>query len=148
MFRFGWLGIIGAFGAFGFTCSDPDITPAVSEIIGFFFMNLSIAIGEEFIFRGVFLNLLIEQWESKKNFIYKAVIVTSVLFGLKHITNWMVYPNQIVATASQVVFTMMAGIYIAAIYVRSRNIWICIVVHFWQNVCVSIIELYSSEVAR
>jgi len=67
------------------------------------------------------------------------------IIGMKHITNLITYPNQIVITSAQIVFAGMAGIYLAAVYVRSQNIWVVIAIHFLEDIAVTIMELFSTQ---
>lgn len=145
LFTFGLVGVLGSFGAFAFSRGEVDLKPTAFAIIGYLLMNLSIAFGEEVLFRGIMLNLMKKVWAGQNGVILKAVLVSSVLFGLKHINNLLTYPNQIVTTGAQILFAGMAGMYLAAVYIRSQNIWVCIFIHFLEDIAVTIMELFSSQ---
>lgn len=133
LFTFGLVGLICAVMAFIFSYDAPDMTPSASTVIGFIFYNLAIAVSEEFLFRGVIFTQLLDSWKSKKGFIFAAIIVSSVIFGLRHFLNLVTAPNVIIMTVGQVLFTFMAGFYLCAVYLRTRNIWVCVIIHFLED---------------
>lgn len=145
LFTFGIVGLIGSLGAFIFNISEIDMKPTAFAISGYLAMNLAIAFNEEVVFRGILLNTMQKVWDGQKKAVPKAVLLSSMLFGMKHITNLITYPNQIVTTSAQIVFAGMAGIYLAAVYVRSQNIWVVIVIHFLEDAAVTIMELFSTQ---
>jgi membrane protease YdiL (CAAX protease family) len=145
LFTFGLVGVIGSLGAFAFNLGEIDLRPTAFAIIGYLLMNLSIAFSEEVLFRGIMFNLMKKVWKGQEGVVLKAVIVSSVLFGLKHINNLLTYPNQLVTTGAQILFAGMAGMYLTAVYVRSQNIWVCILIHFLEDTAVTIMELFSSQ---
>lgn len=135
LFTFGLLGLIGAAGAFVFSYEPFNDTLTIDVILGCILMNLAIAVSEEFLFRGVILNALLSVFdqEGRKSNPWKAVILANVIFGFRHLLNLIQMPETRVATFAQVIFTCMAGIYLCAVYLRSNNLWICIVIHFLED---------------
>ncbi|MDE7453341.1 MAG: CPBP family intramembrane metalloprotease, partial [Clostridia bacterium] len=130
LFTAGLVGLICAVMAFVFSYNTPDVTPSVSTVFGFVLYNLAIAFSEEFLFRGVIFTQMLDSWKNKKGFIWIAIIVSSVIFGLRHLLNLVTAPQVVITTIGQVLFTFMAGFYLCAVYLRTRNIWICIIIHF------------------
>ncbi len=133
LFTFGLVGVICAVMAFVFSYNTPDTTPSVSTVFGFIFYNLAIAVSEEFLFRGVIFTQMLDSRKGKKGCIFAAIIVSSVIFGLRHFLNLVTAPNVIITTVGQALFTFMAGFYLCAVYLRTRNIWVCIVIHFLED---------------
>ena len=133
LFTAGLVGLICAVMAFVFSYNTPDVTPTVSTVFGFIFYNLAIAFSEEFLFRGVIFTQMLDSWKNKKGFIWIAIIVSSVIFGLRHLLNLVTTPNVVITTIGQVLFTFMAGFYLCAVYLRTRNLWICIIIHFLED---------------
>jgi membrane protease YdiL (CAAX protease family) len=119
----------------------------ISTVIGCILMNLAVAVSEEFLFRGVILNAFLNSWKTKRNFISAAVIASCIIFGLRHLINLYTTPASIFATCAQVFFTFMAGTYLCAVYLRSQNIWVCILIHFLEDFSTSIWTLFSSHAA-
>lgn len=147
LFTFGLVGLICAVMAFIFSYNTPDITPSVSTIFGFIFYNLAIAVSEEFLFRGIIFTQMLDSWKAKKGFIWAAIIVSSVIFGLRHFLNLITTPNVIITTVGQVLFTFMAGFYLCAVYLRTRNIWVCIIIHFLEDFFTGFWAMVSTSAA-
>ena len=133
LFTFGLVGLICAVMAFVFSYHTPDTVPSASTVLGFVLYNLAIAISEEFLFRGAIFTQMLESWKDRKGFIWAAMIASSVIFGLRHFLNLVTAPNVIISTVGQVLFTFMAGFYLCAVYLRTRNIWVCVIIHFLEN---------------
>ncbi|MDE6660268.1 MAG: CPBP family intramembrane metalloprotease [Anaeroplasmataceae bacterium] len=147
LFTFGLVGLICAVMAFIFSYDKPDIKPTISTLIGFILYNLAIAISEEFLFRGVMLTQMLDSWKNRKNFIWVAIVISSIIFGLRHFLNLVTTPNTLVATIGQVLFTFMAGFYLCVVYLRTHNIWICIIIHFLEDLFTGFWAIVSSSAA-
>lgn len=108
-----------------------DICP-VGEMVIFFAGVLLTGIAEEIIFRGVILNLLLDRFGSTSRGIWAAVLIESMMFGLVHLTNAFggVNPE---AAFWQAVNAAFMGILFSAVYVRSNNIWMPIILHTLNN---------------
>ena len=138
---------MGAIGAFFFSRDVIDLTPNALTILACIAFNLAIALGEEFLFRGVILHAMLRAWKDKRNYIFLTVIACSAIFGIRHFLRLITSPNAIILTMAQVVFTFMAGIFLCAVFLRTRNIWICITIHFLENMAVTIWRIFSSNAA-
>ncbi len=147
LFTFGLVGLICAVMAFIFSYNTPDTTPSVSTVFGFIFYNLAIAVSEEFLFRGVIFTQMLDSWKNKKGYIWATIIVSSIIFGLRHFLNLVTTPNVIITTVGQVLFTFMAGFYLCAVYLRTRNIWVCIVIHFLEDFFTEFWAIVSTSAA-
>lgn len=147
LFTFGLLGVIGALGAFVFSSGAVDRKPAFTAVLGCVLVSFAIAVCEEFLFRAVMLNAMIRAWNGRKNFPVLAVIASSAIFGLRHFLNLIFFPHQVIMTCAQVIFCFMSGIYLGAVYLRSRNIWVCVAIHFLEDFAASVWVLFSSAAA-
>ncbi|WP_416825577.1 type II CAAX prenyl endopeptidase Rce1 family protein [Ectobacillus polymachus] len=78
---------------------------------------------EELIFRGFFLNRLSYKWG-----IRKAILVSSILFGLGH---------------SDVIGATLFGITMCLIYIKTRSLLVGMVIHSLNNLTVSITQFMS-----
>ena len=50
----------------------------------------------------------------------------------------------------QLLYTMLLGLVLAGIYIRTRSIWICVLIHFFNNsisVLESVLYQYKNEIA-
>ena len=92
-------------------------------------LNLSLFAGftEEIAFRGFPVSLLMRQWRDEKR-ILTVAILTSVIFGLIHITN-LAAGADFGSTIFQVVTSICMGLFFCGIYLRSGNLWITIAIH-------------------
>jgi hypothetical protein len=144
LFTFGLLGIIVAVIAFVMSYETIDLTPTLSDFLGCLLLNAAIAVSEEFLFRGVFLNVFLNAWKGKKGFVWTAVFVSSALFGLRHLLNLAATSMTPILTIGQVFFTFMAGVYLCAVYLRTKNIWIVVVIHFTEDFLTGLWPLFSS----
>ncbi len=70
---------------------------------------------EEIMFRGIILTNLIPYGRGT------AIVCSALLFGLMHMN------------PSQFFYTTLMGIVLGYIYVRTRSIWICVLIHFTNN---------------
>jgi len=147
LFSFGLVGLVGAAGAFVFSYQAVDTMPAAGMVAGVIWMNLAIAVSEEFLFRGVILNVLLKAYSERKHAVFSAVLVSCVIFGLRHLLNLAVKPDALYMTCAQVIFTFMAGTYLCAVYLRTKNIWVCVLIHFLEDMAVSLWPLFSSVAA-
>jgi membrane protease YdiL (CAAX protease family) len=82
------------------------------------------ALSEEILFRGIILNRLCVKYSERK-----AVVVSSLLFGLMHLNPW------------QFVNAAAGGIFYGWVYRRYRNLWLTIFLHCYYNVLVYFIPL-------
>lgn len=94
---------------------------------------IGVAIVEELYVRGLLLNLIEKICYKKRNNTIIAIITSSVIFGLGHIFGVLGQPILIVIT--KVVWTIAMGLYFGAIYKKTNNLWLPIILHFIINIC-------------
>ena len=106
-----------------------------------------VGITEEFFCRGVMAELLLRHFGATKEGVWKAVILSGVLFGLAHLSNLM--GAEPVGVLVQCVIAAMMGMAFAAIYFRTGNIWVTVALHAFVDVCALITSgLYTGEIAE
>ena len=106
---------------------DGQVQPAV-QIFLFAVAMFLIGFNEELVFRGIILNLFLDKFGNSKKGIVTATVLSSVIFGAVHLTN--IFSGVSVASALvQAIQAAVLGGLLAAIYLRSGNIWIVIVAH-------------------
>lgn len=71
---------------------------------------------EEFIFRGIVLKRFLQRYDP-----WKAIVLSSVLFGLAHLNPW------------QFIAAFLMGMAIGWIYYKTQSVWPGIFVHFVNN---------------
>ncbi len=107
--------------------------------IGFIFQiiifTLMVGIGEEILMRGVVLNALKE-----RHGLYVAIIISSLIFGLLHMTN--VFAGRSLSKAfTQSVTAFLVGIVLAWVFIKTNNIIPNIIYHWLWNM-VGFLENY------
>ena len=100
----------------------------ISEIVVFFLLSiLSTAIVpalcEEYLFRGGILAGLLPYGKGT------AILASSFLFGMMH------------QNPLQILYTTLLGVIIGVIYVKTKSIWACVILHFLNNF-ISVLEEY------
>ena len=98
----------------------------------FAFESISVGLFEEIIFRGLLLIVLIQYLPKTKKGNFIAVMLSSLLFGLIHIFN-IFYGGAFGPTVLQVGYSFLMGMMWAVIYLKTRNIWIVMVLHTTYN---------------
>lgn len=110
--------------------SNPTIWKVLIEGIIYY---VGVAVVEELYVRGLLLNLIEKLCHKKKNSTIIAIILSSVIFGLGHIFG--VLGQSIFIIITKVIWTIAMGLYFGAIYKKTNNLWLPIILHFIINVC-------------
>ena len=84
--------------------------------------------GEELLYRSVMANNMMRVWGSKKYGIYGAVFASALIFGLVHILNGLI-AGFTAAVFWQAAYATGLGLVFGAMYMRTRNLWGCILMH-------------------
>ncbi|MDE6014775.1 MAG: CPBP family intramembrane metalloprotease [Acetatifactor sp.] len=110
--------------------NEPTIWRVVIEGIVYY---IGVGIMEELYLRGLLQNI-IEKWfgERKSASLY-AILIASTLFGLGHIFGALGQP--IATVICKTVWATALGIYFGAVYVKTKNLWVPIVLHLIINLC-------------
>ncbi len=104
----------------------------IYRVFLFFIECLSVGFFEEIIFRGLLLMLLIERLSTKKHGIWIAVISSSILFGMIHLIN-LINGASLSGTLLQVIYSTLMGMLWAVMYLRTKNLWLTMVLHATYN---------------
>jgi hypothetical protein len=91
-------------------------------------LTLSVGFAEEIYFRGIICNMWIEKSEKK------AIIISSVLFGICHLMN-VLGGASLIQTSMQVCFAFAYGVAVALIFIISKSILPCILLHAFHDFC-------------
>lgn len=89
-----------------------------------------VGILEELLFRGLVLPLLIIHYAHTKRPIFNAVCLSSLLFGLVHLSGLVRNPGNIWGVANTVIFATGIGFLMACVLLRTRNILVPAFIHF------------------
>lgn len=108
-------------------------TSNLNDVLSLGLYCLFIGLFEEFMCRGWIQNELIEKYSKNRKQVILSIVLSSVIFGTMHISNIWVGGQGIIETLSQVIQATGMGIYLGAIYYRSKNIWSNAFIHgFWD----------------
>ncbi len=116
---------------------------AADSWIYFLFYLLAVGIFEEFIFRGVLLESLLDFFAFSRKGIWKAAVVSSLIFGFYHLINVLAGAS-VSASLFQAFCASVTGFFLAALYIRTRNILVCVFYHAFWDGCVAISLLLGS----
>ena len=86
-------------------------------------MMAFVGFAEELIFRGFLFKALLKEGNVKK-----AVIISSVTFGIGHILNLFI-GQDLVETLIQIVFAVTVGFVFTMVYYKGGSLWPCILAH-------------------
>ena len=90
---------------------------------------LSIAIGEEIVFRGLFLNAILN--DKKK---YLAVFINSLMFLIIHFPAWIQGDIFIsVFTSGGFITVLLVSCIFSFVFIKTKSIWTAIFLHFWWD---------------
>ena len=112
-----------------FMTKDGKLEPFMN-IVMFILTMFFVGFAEEGVFRGVILNLFLNRFSKTRGGIMTAILLNGFLFGAMHLSN--IFSGVSVKSAVvQAATAIVAGILLAAIYVRSGNFWIVVFLHAW-----------------
>lgn len=109
--------VIYLYGGFAVVAVNP-----VSFLLPSLTMAFTSAIFEEILVRGIIFRILEEKLGS-----YIALFISAAIFGALHLGN----PNSSITAA--VGLALQAGLFLAAAYMYTRNLWLPIAIHFAWN---------------
>lgn len=117
----------------------PENTPLLplGRILTFLLSMMMVGVAEEFAFRGVIAQTLLEHYGTSRGGIWKACIVSGLLFGAAHLTN--ILGSAPFGVLMQCLFAAALGTLFAAIYFRTGNIWVTVFLHGMMDISSMII---------
>lgn len=107
-------------------------------------LYLAVGIFEDFLIRGLSLNILLDKYGQTRKGIWLSVIVSSLLFGAIHFSNILTGAS-FTGVLIQVISASFIGMYFSAIYLRSGNVWVVALLHGIYDLVASIPSLFQSE---
>ena len=123
---------------------DTPLLPA-GRILSFLACMAMVGVAEEFLFRGVIAETLLEHFGTSRAGVWKACLLSGVLFGAAHLTNLSssapfgvlfgaAHLTNLSSSAPfgvlmQCAFSASLGALFAAIYFRTGNLWVTVFLH-------------------
>jgi membrane protease YdiL (CAAX protease family) len=99
-------------------------------------LHLGTSLVEETIVRGLVLTAMITAWGDTKSGQFKAVVLSSVYFGMIHLFNLIIRPPDVVFL--QALILSLPGILYAALVMKYKTLWPGIIMHWLTNAAVNI----------
>ena len=106
-----------------------------------------VGVMEEIAFRGLILYVFIRLWGDTRQGIFRAVLVSSLFFGLGHLAT-IFSGNTLAGATFQMLSTLISGIFSAALYLYAESLWVVIVSHALTDVIIIINLLAVTDYTR
>ena len=116
-----------AFGSLVLGRPENGVLQPAARICTFLVSMAMVGVAEEFIFRGVIAQTLLEHFGTSRVGVWKACLLSGVLFGAAHLTN--ILSSAPFGVLMQCVFAASLGTLFAAIYFRTGNLWVTVFLH-------------------
>lgn len=101
--------------------------------IGCFLGNMIlVGVAEEVLFRGVIAQTLLEHFGTGRAGVWKACLLSGVLFGAAHLSN--LIGSAPLGVLMQCVFAASLGTLYTAVYFRTGNLWITVFLHAGMDI--------------
>ncbi|MCR5656170.1 MAG: CPBP family intramembrane metalloprotease [Butyrivibrio sp.] len=142
-------GIISGLKRYGLLALVATVAVAISFCIGLYPLDNSptvwrvliegilyyvgVGIMEELYLRGLMQNILENAFGDRKNATLYAILITSVLFGAGHIFGAIGQP--LFTIVCKALWATGLGVYLGAVYVKTRNLWVPIILHTIIDFC-------------
>ena len=98
------------------------------EFVATLILCFFVGVFEEILCRGWLQNELIERFGKTRKDVILSIVFSGLIFGSIHIMNFFV-GQELIGTIIQVISADIFGIYIGSIYYKTKNIWVCILLH-------------------
>lgn len=98
-----------------------------------FIYYIGVAFIEELYIRGLLLNIIEKIFSSQKNAACYAIVISSVIFGVGHILGTLGSP--LLTIVCKVLWTIGLGLYLGAVYKKTCNLWVPIILHALIDFC-------------
>ena len=104
------------------------------DLLGLYLLYVfSIALLEELVFRGVLVLLVSDYLRNNRHAPLLITIICSLVFSLFHITNLFVGAD-VGSTLLQCLYTFFIGAMLTATMLKTKNIWLCVIIHTIFNI--------------
>lgn len=109
---------------------------SLENIITIILLYLFVGIFEDFLTRGLALNILLDKFGKTKKGIWLSILLSSLFFGLIHFVNIFTGAS-FEGVLIQVISSICIGVYFSAIYLRSGSVWVPALLHGFYDIAVS-----------
>lgn len=125
----------------------PDLPLRPAHQILFFFLNMIlVGVSEEFLFRGVVAQTMLEHYGTSRKGVWQACLVSGAVFGAAHLVNLLA--AEPFGVLMQCLFAASLGALLTAIYYRTGNLWVTVFLHAAMDITALLINgLYGTATA-
>ena len=102
------------------------------HVVWFLIGMTSVGVAEEFLFRGVIAQTLLEHFGTSRAGVWKACLLSGVLFGAAHLSN--LIGSAPLGVLMQCVFAASLGTLYTAVYYRTGNLWVTAFLHAGMDI--------------
>jgi membrane protease YdiL (CAAX protease family) len=146
-----WVGIMFPIGVFFYKFVQlPENSLAIPNMFYLVVVILHPLIGtgllEEVLFRGLVFKILLKKMRHSKKGIINACLISSAFFGIVHIFN-LFAGNNVLSVVETIISAFAFGMFCSAVFLRTRTLWIPILLHGFTNLSHQIFNAISSPVA-
>ncbi|AHM62652.1 abortive infection protein [Flammeovirgaceae bacterium 311] len=120
----------------------------IHKLVLFGISQAFVGILEELLFRGIVFPLFIIHYAGKKRPVFKALCLSSLLFGLVHLVGLIRHPENIWGVTYTVIYAIGIGFLLACLFLRTRNILVPAFIHFLIDFTNAAYDLKEEVVAR
>ena len=111
------------------------------EFFSFVFLYGLVGIYEELLCRGWLLTEFLERFGKNRKGILFSLFVSSLIFGLMHITNIITMGQDVAGTFVQIIMAVFMGFGLGATYIKTKNIWTPIFLHGFYDLAISLMDV-------
>lgn len=108
----------------------------LSNLLTLIMFCISIGLYEEFLCRGWILNEFLEQYGQTRKQVMVSIFLSSLIFGLMHISNIWIGGQSVSETINQIIQATAIGVLLGSVYFRSKNIWSVVFLHGFYDFCI------------
>ena len=137
-----WIIALNNFPIIPFARGEAYIDSDIPPILLFALQCLFVGVFEEMAYRGCVFMLILRSNKGSTAQIFRAVVVSSALFGLVHIVNLFAGGGP-VATLLQVGYSFLIGAMCCFVLMRTGSIWHCALIHAVYNFCGGVVANYG-----
>jgi hypothetical protein len=113
------------------------------QILLFLLAILAVGVAEEWLFRAVVAETLLEHFGENGTGVWKATALSGLLFGVAHLAN--LSSSALTGVLVQCVSSFVLGMLFSAIYYRTGTIWVPVLLHVYTNLASLLLSgLYNS----
>ncbi len=112
----------------------------INAVINCIVLCFLIGVFEEFMCRGWLQNEFIERFKKNKHQVIMSIVLSSLVFGLMHITNIWASNQGVFGTIMQIMQATAAGVFLGSIYYKTKNIWSVVFIHAFYDFTIFIGE--------